>query len=429
MRIRGVLGCLVAATLAPSAVGAEELPSPLSLPALLDAVRTRSPLLTEARHMARASSARPRAQGQPDDPMLSVDWWQQPVDFRDVPIMISARQPLPWLDKLAARRQLAERQAIVVHEQLADVALRLDGEVVRTFFELVLADELLAINERMHHLLEAMATTAEARYRAGRTTQAEVLKAQSELLTLDNDRLDLQRGREEAVARLNSLLDRPSEAPLPPLAVEHPTGVPMTLAQAMARGLEQRPELRVGAASIAEAETRVRVARFENRPELAISAGYMINVRGTDSFTVGLSTTLPIFSSRRRSAMVESEEAEVRARRAAVQAARRRIEQEIRVAFLRIDAAERHERLHSDRLIPLAELALKAAEAAYQNDRIGFLAVLDAARMLREHHLNHAQYHVEYQRRLVELELAVGSFAARDASSRSTRATREEVSP
>ena len=70
--------------------------------------------------------------------------------------------------------------------------------------------------------------------------------------------------------------------------------------------------------------------------------------------------------------------------------------------------ALRHERLHSEKLIPLSELSLQSALAAYQSDRIDFFSVLDAARMVRDHHLNHERYLIEYQKRLADLELAVG---------------------
>jgi len=81
-----------------------------------------------------------------------------------------------------------------------------------------------------------------------------------------------------------------------------------------------------------------------------------------------------------------------------------------------MESAARHERLHSEKLIPLAEFTLQSAQAAYQNDRIDFFSVLDAARMVRDHHLNHEVYFIEYQRRLADLELAVGHDFPREGA-------------
>jgi outer membrane protein TolC len=159
---------------------------------------------------------------------------------------------------------------------------------------------------------------------------------------------------------------------------------------------------------VAEAVARLDVARRDAHPELAVWAGYMVNLRGVDTFTAGVSTTLPIFSSRRRDALVAAAEAELQARRATLDAARRRAEADVHVALLQMLAAQRHEKLHAEKLIPLAELSLQSAQAAYQNDRIDFFSVLDAARMVRDHHLNHERYLVEYEKRLADLELAIG---------------------
>ena len=44
----------------------------------------------------------------------------------------------------------------------------------------------------------------------------------------------------------------------------------------------------------------------------------------------------------------------------------------------------------------------------YQNNRIDLLSVLEAARMVRDHHFNHVRYLIEYQRRLADLERLIG---------------------
>jgi cobalt-zinc-cadmium efflux system outer membrane protein len=294
--------------------------------------------------------------------------------------------------------------------------LRLEAELKRAFFDLALAEMSLSVNQRVRGLLAAMVSSAESKYKVGRAPQAVLLKAQSELLMADNDRLDLERARDEGRARLNALLDRPQEAPLGPTALAAPAAALPAERELVALALAERPDVRLVRDGLAEAQARLEVARREAKPELAIWAGYMVNIRGVDMFSTGVSTTLPIFSTRRRDALSDAAQAELAAKRAALDGARRRAEAEVHIALLQMEVAERHEKLHSERLIPLAELSLQSAEAAYQNDRIDFLSVLDAARVLRDHHLNHARYLIDYQRRLADLELAVGQDLARKAA-------------
>jgi outer membrane protein TolC len=394
---------------------ADELPSPLRLSDVVDVLRRHNPELSARRAMARAAQARPRTVTQLDDPTVSLEWWQQPIDFAMVPLMVTVRQPLPWPGKLRARGAVAERETSTARDQIVEVERKLEAEAKKALLDVALAERSIGINEREHTILEAMVQVAQAKYRVGRAPQTSILKTQEELLTVDNDRLDLDRARDEARARLNALLDRDPAAPLPPAAL--PTR-PVTLpsaAELVRVALQHRPEVKLAEDAIRQAEAKLALARRDTDPELAVWAGYMVNFRGVDTFTTGVSTTLPIFSARRRSGSTRAAEAELQAARALLQSAQRRTEADIRTALLQMDAALRHEKLHSEKLIPLSELSLKSALAAYQNDRIDLFSVLDAARMLREHHLDHERYLVEYQKRLADLELAAGVDFAREA--------------
>ena len=407
---------LVGILVGGSAATADELPSPLRLQDLLDRIRRQNPELTERRALAKAAAARPRAVSQLDDPTLSLEWWQQPIDFATVPIMLSVRQSLPWPGKLRARNQAAQREADTARDAVSETERRLEADAKRAFFDLAFTERSLVVNDRERVLFEAMVQSTEVKYRVGKAPQAAMLKTQSELLTVENERLDLDRARDEARARLNALLDRPADAPLPATAMP-PSRVAMPGdADLVQLALDHRPELRLAKDAVAEASAKLDLSRRDSNPELAVWAGYMVNIRGVDTFTTGISTTLPIFSTRRRNASASAAEFELAAKKAALDAARRKTEADVRVALLQMQAAERHARLHANKLIPLAELTLQSAQAAYQNDRIDFYSVLDAARMVSDHHLNHERYLVEYEKRLADLELAIGQDLPREVS-------------
>src|SRR5205814_2249343 len=85
-------------------------------------------------------------------------------------------------------------------------------------------------------------------------------------------------------------------APLPPVAV--PTG-PVKLpgdAELMRLAVENRPEVKLAADAIHEADAKLALARRDANPELAVWAGYMVNIRGVDTFTTGESTTTSTMS-------------------------------------------------------------------------------------------------------------------------------------
>jgi outer membrane protein TolC len=410
MRIPDRTGaCAVFATLLFStSAHADDLSSPLKLSDVVAVLRKNNPEIGARRAMAKAAEARPRQVSQLDDPMLSLEWWQQPINFATVPIMLTVRQPLPWPGTLRARSEVAQREAVTTRDQVVEVERALEAQAKLAFLDRAFAERSLAINERVRTLLKGMVKVAEAKYRVGKAPQATMLKTQEELLTVDDERFDLDRARAEAGARLNALLNRDPSAPLPPLAIPTSPAKLPSEAELTALAVDHRPDVKLARDAVAEAQAKLALARRETNPELAVWASYMVNVRGVDTFTTGVSTTLPIFSARRRTAAVDAGDAELQAARASLDAAKRRAQAEVRTALLQMDAALRHEQLHAQKLIPLSELSLQSAQAAYQNDKIDFFSVLDAARMLRDHHLNHERYLVEYQKRLAELALAVG---------------------
>jgi outer membrane protein TolC len=398
----------VALTCFGPAARAADLPSPLRLGDVLDAVERENPELAARRSLHAAAARRPAATVWPDDPMAMLEWWQQPVDFATVPIMLTLRQPIPIISKLHARRELAERQANSARDEVDEVARRIQMEAKRAYFELVLADRNAGQNDAVRGLVENLVRVVEARYRVGMAVQADLLKAQGELLMLENERLDFERDRSTATTALNRLMNRTADASLGPTGSE-PDLVSLPAAgELVDRAVATRPELRRAQDAVAEAKAKLTVEQRENLPELAAWGAYMVNIRGVDTFTVGFQTSLPIFSSIRKRSLASAAELEVQAAGKALEAARRETEAAVRTVLLELDSAARHVRLHADKMVPLSELTLQSALASYEAGRVDFPAVLEAARAVREHHTDHIKYLVEYERRLAELEQLVG---------------------
>lgn len=393
---------------------AEDLPSPLRLGDVLAGVRARNPALAERRKLAAAGEFRPRAASQPDDPMVMLEWWQQPVDFSTVPLMLTLKQPLPWPSRLRLRREIAEREAQGLGEEAAMIERRVEAEAKRAYFELALAERNLAVNGMVRTLIKNLVQITDAQYRVGKAVQADLLRAQAELLGIENDGFDLERDRQASTAQLNGLLDRAPGAPLGPTATPPQVLAVPPEAELVERARKQRPEVRRAQTMLAAAGSRVALAHRDNYPELSVWGSFMLNIRGINTFTAGVSSTLPVFSITRKRALASAAELEVEAARRALDGIRRQTDVEVHTALLQLAAAQRHVQLHAEKLIPLADLTLQSAGSSYQAGRVPFVTVIEAARMVRDHHLNHIKFLVEYERRLAELEQVVGESVRGD---------------
>src|SRR5207302_6084972 len=179
--------------------------------------------------------------------------------------------------KLRAQREVAQDEATTTRDQVAQVERTLEAQAKVAFLDLAFAERSLAINEREHTLLEAMVKTAEAKYRVGKAPQATMLKTQEELLTVDNERFDLERARDEARARLNALLDRDPSAPIPPVVVPLSPATLPNEADLTAQAIAHRPDITLARDAVAQAHARLALARRETNPDPSVCAAYLVN--------------------------------------------------------------------------------------------------------------------------------------------------------
>ena len=83
------------------------------------------------------------------------------------------------------------------------------------------------------------------------------------------------------------------------------------------------------------------------------------------------------------------------------------VEAQIERAYAGVREAEQSLALYENRLLPLAEDSLLAAQTDYQADRIDFLALINSERLLHQTRLDYAQIRSDYHRRWAALEHAV----------------------
>lgn len=401
-------GALCAALLRPAPVAAA--PAPLTLEALLAQLERRSPALQGRQAELRAARERPAQARAFEDPMLMAELWQVPVGRPELPLMITLRQPIPWPGKLRARAAAAEPQIARAAAEVRATARELRLEAARAYHDYRLAVRSQEVLQQSRQLLLTLVQSIDVRYRVGRAELAELLKAREELASLDNELLDVESQRDLAQVAINRLLDLPADAPLGPPATAPSPGPLPPLGPLTTEALRLRPEVQAARAAEAQAQAQRRAARSERAPDLAVWAGYMTTLRGASeqTFTVGVQSSIPSFSLQRSGAAAREMAARAEAEQAALRSAEARIRGEVREALLRLETAARHIRLHDESLLPLSEQAVQAAQASYQSGRVSLVLLLDAARALLAHRLDHERFLSDYGQRLAELEAAVG---------------------
>jgi outer membrane protein TolC len=192
---------------------------------------------------------------------------------------------------------------------------------------------------------QAIFQQASDRLAAGLNTRIDATRAEVQL-DIDKERLrSLQADLERQKLQLARLIGLPrgqqftvaDDFPFSPV-----TG--LTLEQALVQADHNRADLRAAAAAAKAAEEVVKAARAERLPNLTLNADYgAAGLRPTAEahgvFTVSGSLVIPLYEGGRVHGDIQQANATLQARRAELEDVRGRIDEDVRQAYISLDAA------------------------------------------------------------------------------------------
>ena len=249
-------------------------------------------------------------------------------------------------------------------------------------------------------LTPATAGSANAQYVTGRGGQQDLLETEGELIGLDRERLMLDSQQRAAAARINRLLRRPPDAPLPP-----PPGELVPASPALA--VIQDPT------AAAQARLRQRAAELASArrafyPDVEVMAGYdSMFGDWQHQITAGIAIELPL-QRRGRAGAVDRAQATVDAATAELTAVRDVLAENRDRARREVEEARDALALYARRAVPNARSRVDAALAGFTAGQTTFSVVIQAARMLREVELGHERARADLDRRVAALDRLEG---------------------
>ncbi|MGH7206809.1 MAG: TolC family protein, partial [Nitrospiraceae bacterium] len=216
-----VVGGLALSSGAPSDAHGADLPKreTLALPELIQEALAKNPEIQAARQQWEAATKRVPQARSLDDPTLQVQWWNFPENFNPgqaANTILSLSQKFPFPGKLALKEEVASRSAGITEQALHAKERDLIARVKQAYYDLFLAHKAIQIHHEQIDLLRQFFEIANAKFRAGKGSQVDVLKAQVELSTLHQQLPVLGQRRDTAQAKLNTLLNRDPRFPLGP---------------------------------------------------------------------------------------------------------------------------------------------------------------------------------------------------------------------
>jgi outer membrane protein, heavy metal efflux system len=232
--------------------------------------------------------------------------------------------------------------------------------------------------------------------------KADVITAQADVRSADLV-LGRQLGKSERIA---------AQLPVPDGTLEGPVRT-FDINGLVANALERRPDVISKQRAINTADRRIELANVNLIPDLSVSGSYSHTATGTGGFvqppdnTLGasLSVNLPFSRWRYRgeleAARATRTQAELQLRSTQLQ-----VEQEVRDAYSRYQAAVQRLELYRGGMLKDADRVLEARLYAYQRGGATLLEVIDAQRTSAEVYLTYSQALSDHAHALVTLELA-----------------------
>jgi outer membrane protein TolC len=321
---------------------------------------------------------------------------------------IQVMQMIPWLARLSAEERRAQFEAMAAENEYLAERLKLLGDLRAAWYRLYVVGKQIEIAEAEKDQIQALINTANARVATGNAQPGDVLMATLELSNLQEQLLLFRQQERSTVAELNRLLGRDSSVP-----VAAPQSINARLPEwthewLLSVAMSSQPELTSARLRTAATRWGIEVARLKRRPDLTLSGGWMVMepVPGTmaldaggDNWTLGVSTTLPIWH-REYDAMHAEASRQHFAAHASEEEVAVRLDATLRDLWEQARAAQQTIELYERTILPQARQTYEADQQSLANNTVTFDRVIRDYRTLLSLELG-------YHRALGQLAIAL----------------------
>jgi outer membrane protein TolC len=333
--------------------------------------------------------------------------------FTTVDARVSGTQNI--FDFSVLRRFQASKVGISAAKSDLDTAgEQVAGQVARAYLGAVKADTDVEMAQANVTLSEAVLKQAENQKAAGTGTGIEITRAKVQLAN-DRQRLLVARnvGRTAHLQLLRGIgLRLDTELELTDRMEYAPVDA-VTLEQARAQALEQRPELKAQQERETTARLSASATKLERLPTVAAFGDYGSNGTGFDhalpTRTVGIQVRVPLFDGGRRDARREESASQYRQEKVRTNDLREQIELDVRLALDELQSADDEVKVAKDG-ISLSEDELTQARRRYDAGVAIGVEVTDAQTRLERARDNQTEALYLYNLARLDLAQAMGKI-------------------
>ncbi len=382
--------------------------------------------LQAARHAVEAAEATTLSAGQRPNPNLSLSTVNISPNrgigagtLRDKAVDSTIRldQLVERGNKRELRVSTAKKLEAASGEDLADV-LRQQRLVLRgSYYDLLLAQDRVAISADTAELYQRSLQAAELRLKAGDIASSDVARIRVDALRAQNDARATEAERRRAQLALAYLIGAAEGSETLKAADAWPAPQALEAIDADAL-IERRPDVRAAHARIEAAGAARDLAKSLRTRDLTLGAQfdhYPVNPlyaatsgAGTGN-TWGVFVSAPLFTRYYFEGEIAQAESAYNSALDNLERARAVARSEIAKALSEVNAAAERLARYRDGMLAEAKKAADSAEFAYKNGAIGVMDLLDARRTLRAIQMDAATAQADHAKALAAWQAGLGS--------------------
>jgi outer membrane protein TolC len=324
--------------------------------------------------------------------------------------IVGVSQKFPWAGKRETRGELALWNAVAASLDYDEAQLRLAEAARLAYYDYYFVFRQREVNDAGQAAVQSFRDTAKSKFEANQVPQQDLLQADVELAQLEQRRVEIDQAQQVATARINTLLHREPQLPLPPpLARLDVSGSVPDVDVLREQAVEKRPDLAALSARLNAEQNAWRLACAEYYPDFEIMGKY--DTFWTDPeqrAQIAMNVNVPINQGRRQAAVHEAM-FRVSKMQAEYNQQVDTVRSEVQIAHARLAASRRTAELYAGKLLPASQANVAAATSGYEAGTVDFLRLVQAQREYIDLSEKQQQAIVEFYRSRAELDRVVGA--------------------
>lgn len=305
------------------------------------------------------------------------------------------------------RLQAAKDTTAVIRSTVADNERSLTFNVAAQFTNALLAESSLDFAKQDLKGFQNTEEISEAQYKAGATSEGNLLKIKLQLLQFQTDVTAAELAKQQALAGLRQLLGFESVPADYDVSGElQYQKLPYNMEDLQAMAIKDRPDLRAAEQAVTAAQSQHLLARADGKVDVNATLNET-HITGYNSSSIIVSVPLPIFNrnqgeiARTNAVITQAQEAE--------QATSEQVMTDVRTAYESVKSDEQTVQIYQSGYLDEAKQSVDISQYAYQRGAASLLDFLDAERSYRDTELAYRQQLASYMLALEQLREAVGT--------------------